>query len=444
MLATCGGAIIAMLLLFPGTAFAHNEYVSSSPSDGDSFTVVPEFWEITFAKEVPLSSATAEVIAADGVRTQLTDPRHGATTNIVLYSLPPDLVGTVSARWKLVSDDGHVVQGRVSFTVAGATVTSLSEIPTDSATDATTPAVVAPEDSAGSFTSPAPDIVRWGVRTMGFSAVILLGGLLFVDKLLAGGTLVSASGILFSRISAAVLFTAPFLQNLFLVGDLRSSGAISALPHFFSSFDMTAGAMFIMLSLIGAVIAVLFFIYPDSTQLPSTARLLHALGAMYLIALAFVGHSRTMAWPLLGIPADIIHTAAAALWLGGLVVIVFILAPILPMAQLISVLRNFGTFAQKAVIALVVTGIIQTLRLHGNIVSLFTENHGRILIVKILVVAAMLKIADINRRRMMRNLTPDAEITQRRITLLTRASTTEIATGGIVIAITAMLVNASL
>jgi copper transport protein len=207
---------------------------------------------------------------------------------------------------------------------------------------------------------------------------------------------------------------------------------------------MTAGAMFIMLSLIGAVIAVLFFIYPDSTQLPSTARLLHALGAMYLIALAFVGHSRTMAWPLLGIPADIIHTAAAALWLGGLVVIVFILAPILPMAQLISVLRNFGTFAQKAVIALVVTGIIQTLRLHGSIVSLFTENHGRILIVKILVVAAMLKIADINRRRMMRNLTPDAEITQRRITLLTRASTTEIATGGIVIAITAMLVNASL
>jgi len=164
---------------------------------------------------------------------------------------------------------------------------------------------------------------------------------------------------------------------------------------------------------------------------------------MYLIALAFSGHSRTMAWPVLGVPADIVHTGAAAIWLGGLAVLALLIVPVAPLATSVAAYRQFGTFARYAVIAIVATGVIQTLRLHGNIVSLFTETHGRILLLKIAVVAAMLKVADINRKRLLRRLDPDAPSTERRISLLWRASITEVATGGIVIAITAALVTSS-
>lgn len=84
-----------------------------------------------------------------------------------------------------------------------------------------------------------------------------------------------------------------------------------------------------------------------------------------------------MAWPLLGIPADIVHTAAAVVWLGGLVIFVFFVIPTLTAVQSFEAFRRFGDAARIAVIAMVVTGIIQTLRLHGTIVTLLSESHGR-------------------------------------------------------------------
>jgi copper transport protein len=435
-----------LLLMFPGTASAHNEFVSSSPSEGDVVTTVPEYWEVVFTKSVPLNSATAEIVNAEGIRTQLTELRHGTTDNIVQFMFPDDINGAITSRWKLVSDDGHVVQGRVGFTVtAPISSTNGQDSPNSDAGNVDTPviATTGAANDAGSITSPAPEFVRWGVRSFGFAAVMAIGGLLFVQQFLANGTLSTPRGLLISRYATSALVISPLLQNLFLVGDIRDTNVFAAIPHFFSSFDITAGAMFTMQIVIGGVLVYLMTNQRLSTQDPFVSRILLSLFAMYLIALAFIGHSKTMAWPLLGIPADISHTIAAAVWLGGLAVIVFVLSPVLSTEQLISTFRNFGTYAQYAVIALLVTGVIQTLRLHGDIVSLFTESHGRILILKIIVVAVMLKIADINRRRMLRNMTGDTTPSNRRVTMLVRASTTEIATGGLVIAITAVLVNAS-
>jgi copper transport protein len=426
-------------------ALAHNEFEASNPADGQVVNAVPTEWEITFSKDVPLNSASAEVVNSDGVRTALSNPTHGAQTNVVRFALPPELSGPVTARWRLVSDDGHVVQGRVNFVVSSQDVVSetpSAEIP---------PSDLAPSDGVitqvnsnslnSSFTDPAPGPVRWVVRSMGFAAVMLIGGLFFVERLVAAGTMLSVRGVLTARTGAVALAVVPFLQNLFLVGDVYNTNVFSALPKFLSTFDGTLGAMLITQTVIGLVIT--YFVYRFDSIDTVRMQFLTAMFAMYLIALAFNGHSRTMAWPLLGIPADIIHTAAAAVWLGGLAVLAFVVIPQVPMATAISAYRQFGSFAQTAVIALVATGIVQTLRLHTSLISLFTETHGRILLLKIVVVVAMLKIADINRKRLLRRLDPDAPSTEQRITLLWRASITEAATGGIILAITAALVTAS-
>lgn len=434
-------AIFSAMLFSPGHVLAHNEFVDSNPSDGEVVTTAPSVWEITFAKDVPLATASGEVITSDGVRSTLPSPTNGNSKNVIRFALPPDLTGPVTARWKLVSEDGHVVQGRVTFTISSSTTTGNSS-PTSTPT-------IPPSDADGnqstdsSITSPAPTPVRWVVRSMGFSAVMFVGGFLFVGQLLSIGALSSARGVVWSRVSASALGVVPFLQNLFLVGDIRGTNIFSAIPHFFSTFDLTVGAMLVIQTLIGMTIAYAIFTSASHALRTINQQLLTILFVMYLIALAFSGHSRTMAWPVLGIPADIVHTGAAAMWLGGLAVLTLLVIPSASIATSALAYRNFSSYARYAVIAIVVTGVIQTLRLHGDIVSLFTETHGRILLLKIAAVAVMLKIADINRKRLLHRLEPDTPQTERRISLLWRASITEVVTGGIVIAITAALVTSS-
>jgi copper transport protein len=433
-------------MLNPSTALAHNEYVESTPADGDVLATTPTTWDITFTKEVPLETASGEVVNSNGVRSSLPTPIHGSSTNVIRFTMPSGLTGSVTARWKLVSEDGHVVQGRVNFAITTTTITSDS---ITSNTQSGTSPIASIDDVSNDakvtsvITNPAPEPLRWAVRSMGFAAIMMMGGLIFVERALSVSVLGSARGQLFARVGSISLAVVPFLQNLFLVGDIQNKNVFSSLPHFFSSFDLTYGAMLITQTLIG--LTVTYLVFSSATQLINRIhqQFLTALFAMYVVGLAFSGHSRTMAWPVLGVPADVAHTAAAAVWLGGLAVLAFLVIPNVSVTQAVSTYRQFGLFARYAVIVIVVTGVIQTLRLHGDIVSLFIESHGRLLLAKIAVVAVMLKIADINRKRLLRRLDPDAPITEKRINLLWRASVTEIATGGIVIAITAALVTSS-
>lgn len=438
-------AVFIAIALSPGKTLAHNEYVESSPAEDAELSTTPDFWDITFTKDVPLDSASGEIISANGVRTALATPIHGATTNVIRFSLPSDAIGPLTARWKLVSEDGHVVQGRVNFQVLASGQASDSQVNGSQQGATSTPSdnVVENSVSTASITNPAPEPVRWAVRSLSFAAIMLIGGLLFVERALSITTNGSARGVLFTRTSSITLAVAPFLQNLFLVGDIRNTNIFSALPHFFSTFDLTYGAMLITQTVIGLAVIYMFWTSRNNPIMRVHQHLLIALFGMYLIALAFSGHSRTMAWPVLGIPADIVHTAAAAAWLGGLATLAFLVIPQASVSQAVSTYKQFGFFARYAVIAIVVTGVIQTLRLHGDIVSLFTESHGRVLLLKIAVVIAMLKVGDINRKRLLRRLDPDAPATEKRISLLWRASMTEITTGGIVIAVTAVLVTSS-
>lgn len=109
---------LATVLFGAGAARAHNSLDASEPADGSVLAGAPASFVLTFAKDVPLDSASAEVIAADGVRTALPAPVHGESARQVVFSFPPGLVGDVTARWRLVGTDGHVVSARVRFTVS--------------------------------------------------------------------------------------------------------------------------------------------------------------------------------------------------------------------------------------------------------------------------------------------------------------------------------------
>lgn len=169
----------------------------------------------------------------------------------------------------------------------------------------------------------------------------------------------------------------------------------------------------------------------------------NAVSLVYLVTLAYGGHSRSMAWPLLGVPVDVLHTAASVAWLGGLVVLVLLVVPALEPAAGFEAFRRFGDVARLAVATIVVTGAIQTLRLHGTLITLLTESHGRWLLLKLVLVAVMLKIGDINRRRMLRWTGDDAMNAANRVALVRRAGVTEAVNGALVMLVTSVLVTSS-
>lgn len=434
------GLLVAFFAFGVNPALAHNSFDSSSPGDGEVLEGAPSTWTVTFAKSVPLDSFSGEVINGDGIRTQLTSPTHGATDNIVVVSLPTSLTGAITARWKLVSPDGHVVSGRVAFSVGATTTPTLP---------AATPSSLVPEMTVAtaeefSNATSVPETVRWSLRMFGYLAIIFLGGLIFAEIFLAEGAMVAATSRRLLLISSAALTVVPILQGWIFLADVNGYSFFKAPLDTFDLFSTTPGSMMIARALTGAAISYAAIIaWPQITNTIKERQAIGLIG-VYLVTLAYTSHSRSQALPLLGIPVDVLHVAASAVWLGGLAVIALTVIPLVDPKNALVTYTRYGRYAQYAVITIVVTGVIQTLRLHGvSLTSLFGERHGQILLLKIVAVGLMLKVGDINRRRLLKNLPSEESSIAKRSTLLLRASYTELICGVLVLVLTSALVTSS-
>ena len=464
------GLLVAFFAFGVNPALAHNAFDSSSPSEGDLLETSPSGWTITFTKSVPLDSFSGEVINGDGIRTQLASPTHGATDNIVVVSFPTSLTGEITARWKLVSPDGHVVSGRVAFSVnATATTTiavpptttsvvnpevasplvsstTVSPLPTSSTPSSNSLAPTESVESAGEFSDsdPVPEVIRWSLRSLGYLAILILIGLVFAEMFLAEGALAAATGRRLLLMSSAAITIVPLLQGWIFLADVNGYSFFKAPLNSFDLFSTTPGSMMLTRALTGAAISYAAIIaWPLLTSTIKERQAIGLIGA-YLITLAYTSHSRSQALPLLGIPVDVLHVAASAVWLGGLAVLALAVIPLLDAKSALLTYTRYGRYAQYAVITIVVTGLIQTLRLHGvSLSSLFGERHGQILLLKILAVGLMLKVGDVNRRRLLKNVPTEDSPMIKRSTLLLRASYTELVCGVVVLALTSVLVTSS-
>ena len=422
---------ISALFFNVSSVSAHNTFSESSPSEGQQLTTAPTEWSIVFEKPVPLNSASGAVTNGDGTRTTLSAPRHGTTENVIIFDLPAGLSGEISTRWRLVGVDGHVISGRVKFSVQ-----QDSQPQTSSPLPVFTPPVE-PEDDE----QVAREEIRTALRFINFAAIVLLGGLLFVEIFIAEGSLFTQRGKLTALLSAGSLAIIPIAQFFTFTSDINfeQKGFIGAARD---AIELTAGGMHLLRAVSGLLLALLVLSIFRSRQLEKPHLvLLGVTSAMYLVSLAYVGHSRSQALPWLGIPTDVLHTASVSVWLGGLIAIVFVVLPMVDPEQGLQSFSRFSYIAKRAVALIVITGSIQTLRLHGNPLSLFANSHGLLLLLKIALVGFMLWLAYGNEQIVQRfQLSQSGSVTQSR-DRLKRASITELLVGLIVILVTAILVN---
>ena len=129
-----------------------------------------------------------------------------------------------------------------------------------------------------------------------------------------------------------------------------------------------------------------------------------ALSLAALAGLALVGHARSRPG-LAGVAhvtADAIHLLTAALWTGGLPALLVVLARSDMDAP--RALGRFSGVAAPAVALLVTTGALASWLLAGSPLALGATAWGRLLLLKVALVAAMGALAALNRWRLARRL----------------------------------------
>jgi copper transport protein len=133
---------------------------------------------------------------------------------------------------------------------------------------------------------------------------------------------------------------------------------------------------------------------PTSWMLPASG--VAALGLV--VTTAAVGHPVAGPWPGLELPIAVIHVAAMTVWLGGLAGLVLgVLRPGIPADDVAVAMPRFSRMAFGSVVALVVTGIVQSVREVGTPAALVSTTYGWLLVTKLLVVAVILAAAGVSR-----------------------------------------------
>ena len=134
----------------------------------------------------------------------------------------------------------------------------------------------------------------------------------------------------------------------------------------------------------------------------------HPLRAWWMVAAGAVGlglavtpglggHAGTGIQTGLAIPADMVHVAAMACWLGGLVLLCVAVLPKGDADELRAVLPRYSALALGAVVTLIVSGGYQAWRQVGSIDALKSTDYGRLLIAKLVVFAALIVAAAFSR-----------------------------------------------
>ncbi|MGW3029784.1 copper resistance protein CopC [Streptomyces sp. NPDC001178] len=383
-------AVLGMLLAGAGTASAHAALTGSDPAQGVVVDKAPSQVTLTFSEKVATSDDSLRVLDPKGKRVDTGKPSNvsGTSYAVPLHSGLPD--GTYTVSWQVVSADSHPVAGAFTFSIGAPSTTTVS------VTDRTV---------GGGIVGRLYGFGRY-VSYAGF--IVLVGGAAFVLACWRRGSGVRALQRLV--VSGWLALTSATLLLLLLRGSYTSSGKVGAI------FDLSllgqvlqtkSGAALIsrllLLAAAALFIAVLLGAYDkrDNEEKRDLTFGLAIGGTVVAAGLAaswaMAEHASTGLQPGVAMPVDVVHLLAVAAWLGGLCALLVALyrsdTPIEAAA-----VHRFSRVAFGSVLALVATGIYQSWRQLGSW-SAFTDTaYGRLLLVKIGLVALLVGIAWISRR----------------------------------------------
>ena len=116
LLALCGALLLAALLALPAPAQAHDTLLSSDPEDGASLETSPEEITLTYSADVLEVSPLVRISDENGDElAEIVPAVEGPVATATLEEPLP--AGTHTVQWRVVSSDGHPIEGTFTLTV---------------------------------------------------------------------------------------------------------------------------------------------------------------------------------------------------------------------------------------------------------------------------------------------------------------------------------------
>ena len=382
LLVLVGGWLLAGVAT-AGPAAAHATLAASDPPEGARLESPPAEVRLEFTESVSLDAGYARVLAADGTRVDTGSASvDGEVVTIPLRDDLPD--GGHLVTYRVISADSHPVSGAYSFVVGDGELVE--------------------PDAAGSADEgdPVVSALLPAVRWVGFAGLAAAIGVP-VLALLCGPAGWASAGLRRLALAGAGVVAVAALASFLLQGAYAAGVGLGSLLDP-SLLQATAASGTGWALLVRAVLAVALAgaLLPAwcRGEAPERVQLLGA--AVFAVGLvlstAAVGHPVAGPWPGFAVAVTAVHVAAMAVWVGGLVgLLTAVLRPQTVPADLAAVLPRFSRLAFVAVVALVLSGIVQAVREVGSPAALTATAYGWLLITKVTLVLVALGAAGVSR-----------------------------------------------
>lgn len=241
------------------------------------------------------------------------------------------------------------------------------------------------------FTNDPGALVRWGLPFaklfVNLSGAVMAGALVLALFGLAVGTKPFNIALDVASTGAAVLTvasgTVAFLTFLSSFNPEVSLGSEFGAQLGRFLLDTELGRAWLITTVVASAVTVLTFAVRGYGAVLITA----LLALISLVPMATQGHSGELANHDAAVMSLVLHVVSAAVWLGGLTLLV-VVRPVVPQSALEDLLRRYSTLALVAFIIVAVSGYARALTALGRWEDLATP-YGLILLTKIVALLAI-------------------------------------------------------
>jgi copper transport protein len=432
------GIALFVVALWTAPASAHAQLESTVPAASSIVKVSPPQVVLRFGEDVESDFGSIRVFNALGVRIDSGGAHHpGANGHAVAIDLPPHLPdGSYVVAWRVISADSHPVHGAFIFSVG--TSRGLAR------------ASVLATALASASGSTLVGAAYWAIRVAAFAGLLILVGVVGIVLGVSPGagrnrrirrTVWAAWGTLLGATLLGIAVQGVYAAALPLSDVLHVALIREVLATRFGHVEE------LRLILLAASVPFLFEVTSRRTRRASTSMLITVpcafLGIALLATPGLAGHATTGSAILAGFALDLAHLGAASVWLGGLAVLACLLVPGGDAEEepLDVISRSISTLALVAVAVVVASGTLQAVRQVGSLTGLGDTDYGRLLLIKVGVVAVLIALGAKSRSLVRRGAGAGDPDSARGLTLR-RSVSIELAVAAGVLAVTGLLVNA--
>ena len=394
------GALLTMLILvfgFAEPAGAHAQLEWTQPVRSSVTRSPPHQVVVHFGEAVEIDFGSMRVIGPHGNRVDQGGTHHPpGDSHSIAINLPAHLPdGTYVVAWRVISTDSHPVHGAFVFSVGSASGAARAN--------------ALAENLAGKSGSALVGAIFWLIRAAAFMSLMLLVGVAFVvifawpqggPTRRIGRLLWIAWWVLLGCTVAGVAVQGVYAAALPLTDIVHPVLFGEVLRTRFGAVEMVRAALLMFFIPVLLVVQGRLPLRAGRSWLWITTAAVVGIGLLSTPGLA--GHATSGNSALLGLTLDVLHVGAASMWIGGLAVLATILMRGLPEDQRLPDVRcivmNISTLAFTAVLVVVSTGVIQSVRHVGSLYALIHTPYGRILMVKITLVIVMVAAGAFSRR----------------------------------------------